>query len=381
MKIAELTAHVIAVPLKTTFWMSREPYKADSEIIVELKTDEGITGIGQIHGRPMAEIVDILNEFGEMIRGMDAMEHLAVWHKLFDVTTSRARAQMDQDLGQPHFGGGKRPQILAAIAGIDIAMWDIKGKALGMPVWKLLGTENKPVFGYGSGGYYEEGQSPLKVVDEMAGYVELGYTGVKMKCGGLDIKGDVERISKVREAIGPDVKLMIDANAAYTLEEATDAIRAFADCDIFWFEEPLHWYDWMRGLGRLAQRTHVDLASGESELHRWAIRDLVDQGGIRYMQFDCTRGGGVTEFLRVAAYAEMHGIMVVPHHDPQIHGHLVMAAPNGFGLETFPNKARDPLWDELYTRRPEIRDGMVHFTDDPGFGFEIDWKTVERYRA
>src|SRR3546814_20520917 len=86
----------------------------------------------------MAEIVDILNEFGEMIRGMDAMEHLAVWHKLFDVTTSRARAQMDQDLGQPHFGGGKRPQILAAIAGIDIAMWDIKGKALGMPVWKLL---------------------------------------------------------------------------------------------------------------------------------------------------------------------------------------------------------------------------------------------------
>src|SRR3546814_18465130 len=129
---------------------------------------------------------------------------------------------MDQDLGQPHFGGGKRPQILAAIAGIDIAMWDIKGKALGMPVWKLLGTENKPVFGYGSGGYYEEGQSPLKVVDEMAGYVDLGYTGVKMKCGGLDIKGDVERISTVREAIGPDVRLMIDANAAYTLEAGSE---------------------------------------------------------------------------------------------------------------------------------------------------------------
>src|SRR3546814_6446755 len=88
------------------------------------------------------------------------------------------------------------------------------------------------------------------------------------------------------------------------------------------------------------------------------------------MQCDCTRGGGVTEFLRVAAYAEMHGIMAVPHHDPQIHGHLVLAAPNGFGLETFPNKARDPLWDELYTRRPEIRDGLVPFTDAPGFGFE-----------
>jgi L-alanine-DL-glutamate epimerase-like enolase superfamily enzyme len=173
---------------------------------------------------------------------------------------------------------------------------------------------------------------------------------------------------------------MIDANAAYTLEHATEAIRAFAECDIFWFEEPLHWYDSVRGIGRLAARTHVALASGERELHRWGIRDLVDLSGIRYMQFDCTRGGGVTEFLRVAAYAETHGIMVAPHHDPQIHGHLVLAALNGFAVETFPNAARDPLWTELYTRRPEIRAGMLHLGDDPGFGFEFDWKTVDRYR-
>src|SRR3546814_6673427 len=97
------------------------------------------------------------------------MEHLAVWHKLFDVTISRARAQMDQDLGQPHFGGGKRAQILVVIAGIDIAMWDTKGKALGMPVWMLLGTENKPVFGDGSGGNFEEGQPPLQVVSVVQG--------------------------------------------------------------------------------------------------------------------------------------------------------------------------------------------------------------------
>src|SRR3546814_20255395 len=100
----------------------------------------------------------------------------------------------------------------------------------------------------------------------MAGYVDLGYTGVKMKCGGLDIKGDVERISKVREAIGPDVRLMIDANAAYTLEEATDAIRAFADYDTFWFEEPLPWYDWNRRPGGLAPRPPFDLATGGTAL-------------------------------------------------------------------------------------------------------------------
>ncbi len=380
MIITGLTTHAIAVPLGTVFWMSREPYRTDSEIIVEVTTDEGITGYGQIHGRPMAEIVTILDNFTELITGMDALEHLAVWHKLFDVTTSRTREKMDPDLGQPHFGAGRRPQIMAAIAGIDIALWDIKGKALGLPIWKLLGAKNRPVSAYGSGGYYEQGESPLKVVDEMAGYVEAGYRAVKMKCGGLDVAGDLERISKVRESIG-DAWLMIDANAAYTLEQATDAIQTFAAHDIFWFEEPLHWYDSARGLGRLAARTHVALASGESELHRWGIRDLVDLGGIRYMQFDCTRAGGVTEFLRVTAYAEMHGIMVAPHHDPQIHGHLVLAAPNGFAVETFPNPERDPLWTELYTKRPEIRSGMLHLSEDPGFGFDIDWRTVDRYRV
>lgn len=380
MKITGLIAHVVSVPLKRVFWMSREPYRTDSEIIVELKTDEGITGYGQIHGRPIAEIVEFLNGFAGLIAGMDPLAQIAVWHKLFDVTTSRARAAMDRDPGQPHFGGGKRPQIMAAIAGIDIALWDIKGKALGVPVWKLLGAENRPVFAYGSGGYYEQDESPLKVVDEMSRYVELGYRAVKMKCGGLDVAGDIERISKVRGTIG-DAKLMIDANAAYTLEEATNAIHAFAEYDIFWFEEPLHWYDSVRGLARLASRTHVPIASGEGELHRWGIRDLIDLGGIRYMQFDCTRGGGVTEFLRVAAYAEMHGIMAAPHHDPQIHGHLVLAVPNGFGVETFPNEERDPLWTELYRKRPEIRDGMLHLTNDPGFGLDIDWKTVDRYRV
>jgi len=380
MKITGLKTHVISVPLQRVFWMSQEPYATDSEIIVEVETDQGITGYGQIHGRPMAEIDELLHDFLDIIRGMDPLAHLAIWHALFDVTISRARARIDRDAGQPHFGGGGRPQILCAIAGIDLALWDIKGKALGLPLWKLLGAEKKPVFSYASGGYYEEGESPLKVVDEMAGYMGLGYSACKMKCGGLDVAGDVERISKVREAIGPGAKLMIDANAAYDLEQATVAIDAFEPHGIFWFEEPIHWYDNIRGLGRLAQRTRVPLASGEGELERWSVRDLIDMGGVRYIQFDCTRAGGITEFLRVASYAEMHGLLVVPHHDPQIHGHLVMAQPNGFGLETFPNPERDPLWEELYTLKPEIRDGMVHMTDAPGLGFEIDWKTIERYR-
>ncbi len=380
MKITRIRSHAISVALNRVYWMSLQPYRTASEIIVEVETDEGVVGLGQIHGRPMKDILDILAGLEGFIAGMDALAHEAVWQRIFALTTTRAGAELDQDIGQPHFGAGKRPQILAALAGIDIALWDIKGKALGLPVWRLLGGTRKEVFAYASGGYYEEDNSPLAVVDEMANYVSQGFKAVKMKCGGLDVAGDVERIEAVREAID-GAALMLDANSAYSLPDAEAAIKAFEPYDIFWFEEPLHWYDAVRGLGKLATRTRVPLASGESEIHFWACRDLIDHGNIAYMQFDATRAGGVTEWLRVAAYAEAHGVRMVPHHDPQIHGHLVAAAPNGFGVETFPRPERDPLWPILFTHRAEIEDGLLRLTDESGFGFGIDWKVVDRYRV
>ncbi|SHI27465.1 L-alanine-DL-glutamate epimerase [Pollutimonas bauzanensis] len=381
MKIQKIVAHPISYELDTEFWMSREPYRTASSIIVQVFTDDGIVGLGQIHGRPMKEIIEIIGLIEGMIAGMDAMANEAVWQKVFALTTSRAGTELDKDKGQPHFGAGKRPQILAALAGIDIALWDIKGKALNIPVWRLLGGESNQTYAYASGGYYEKGQSPLKVIDEMASYVEMGYTAVKMKCGGTDLKGDIERISGVRKAIGPGTKLMIDANLGYSLDEATRAIEAFEEFDIFWFEEPLYWYDSIRALGKLANRTRVAIAGGESQMTAWEARDLVDLGGIRYMQFDATRFGGLTELIRVAHYCAAHDIQFVPHHDPQIHGHVVCAFSNGFGVETFPNKKRDPLWDTLFSVRPEIKDSTLHLNDRPGLGFEVDWKEAKKHAA
>jgi len=304
-----------------------------------------------------------------------------VWEKVFSLTTTRLGTELDQDKGQPHFGAGKRAQILAALAGIDIALWDIKGKALGIPMWRMLGAKTNEVYAYASGGYYEEGESPLKVIDEMVSYVEMGYTAVKMKCGGTDLKGDIARIGGVRKAIGPNVKLMIDANLGYTLDDATRAIQAFEQFDIFWFEEPLYWYDGIRGLGKLANRTRVPIAAGESQMTAWEARDLVDMGNIRYMQFDATRFGGLTELIRVANYCKVHDVQIVPHHDPQIHGHVVAAVSSGFGVETFPNKARDPLWDTLFSLKPEIKNSTVYLNEKPGLGFEVDWQMATKFAA
>ena len=235
---------------------------------------------------------------------------------------------------------------------------------------------------YASGGYYgPEGEAAVEeLVDELAGYVAQGYRAVKMKVGGLPVEEDVVRLRAVREAL-PDVTLMLDANSAYDVPTAVAAARAFEAFEPHWLEEPVGWFDPVFGLARLGAHTRIPLASGERELHRFACRDLIDHTPIRYMQFDCTRAGGVTEWLKVAAYASAHGVLMAPHHDPQIHGHLVAAVDNGYVLEVFPNRVRDPVWDGLFAVKPEIRDGEVILGDRPGMGFALDMDFVDRYRT
>ena len=382
MKISSVHVSQVSVPLSRPFWMSLEPYTTASELIVQIETDDGRIGIGQIHGRPMDHIAAIVTaSFAPLLIGEDPMDHERHWSAMFAHTHTRAGAGLGQSEGQPHFGAGARPQIMAAIAGIDIALWDLKGKICGQPVSKLLGASRSTVPCYASGGYYgPEGEADVEgLVDEMRGYVDLGFRAVKMKVGGLSIDEDVIRVAGVRNAIGPDVGLMLDANVAYDVPTAITAAHAFEPYDITWFEEPVHWYDGVFGLAQVAAATKIPIASGESELHRWGCRDLILHGGIRVMQFDATRAGGVTEWLRVAASAASHGIVMAPHHDPQVHGHLIAAAPNGHVQEVFPNPVRDPLWAELFTGLPEIVDGILRVPDRPGFGFDLNREAFERF--
>lgn len=382
MKISSIRVDQVSVPLSRPFWMSLEPYTTASELIVRITTDDGLTGIGQVHGRPMDQIAAIVAEtFAPLLTGQEPMDHERHWSAMFAHTHTRAGAGLGQAEGQPHFGAGARPQIMAAIAGVDIALWDLKGKVYGQPVSKLLGASRATVPCYASGGYYgPDGEADVEgLVAEMLSYVGLGFRAVKMKVGGLPVSEDVVRVASVREAVGPDVDLMLDANVAYDVPTAIAAARAYEPYDITWFEEPVHWYDGVFGLAQVAAATSIPIASGESELHRWGCRDLILHGGIRVMQFDATRAGGVTEWLRVAAYAAGHGIVMAPHHDPQVHGQLIAAVPNGHVQEVFPNPVRDPLWAELYTGLPGIVDGVLHVPDRSGFGFDLNEDVLARF--
>jgi len=380
MKIKRIKAHALVVPLDAIYWVANEIIDRCGQIIVEVETDEGIVGYGTLHGRHIPAVLKLIEELDLFLKGMDAMAHEAIWKKVFDITTTSPGDY--QKFNQPQlFSSVNRQALLIALGGIDIALWDIKGKATNLPVWRLLGGTRNEIHAYVTGGYYWMNHDHFYIAEEMGSYIQQGFTGVKMKVGGVDLAIDVERVKAVREAIGPTAQLMVDANCAYTWDQAVSAIRAFEPFDIFWFEEPMHWYDSVRSLGKLANCTHVALASGESEMHAWACRDLIDLGGVRYMEFDASRSGGVTEWLRVAAYANLNGVQMATHHDAHVQGHLAAAAINGYCVEVFPNAKRDPLWDTLFTFRAQLKDGKLVLGNEPGFGFGIDWKTVERYRV
>jgi D-galactarolactone cycloisomerase len=381
-RIASVATYPVSVPRPAPVWTAHEELRAWSVILTEIKTDDGLTGYGEIHGAPAARICDWVARFGAIIQGMDALGHEAVWDRLFALTSPRPGAIDGKDGLPPPAPRGERNAVMAAIAGIDIALWDLKGKAAGMPVWRLLGGANRPLFTYATGGYYRPGAPNSVYADEMARLIELGYRAVKLKTGLGGIAADVERVGLVRAAIGEAPELMLDMNAPYDLVDCIEFAHRVEPYRIFWLEEPLHWYLQPADFARLAATTPIPLAHGERELTRFTVRDFIVEGGIRYVQFDATRAAGFTEALRIAALAEQHGVIVAPHSAPEIHGHLVLALPRGaFGVESHGGVDSDPLAHGLFREYPKLRDGHLHIGDQPGFGLEPDWQFVERYRA
>ena len=381
-RIVEVKTHVLSIPLKHVLWTAHERLASSNLILTEVRTDDGLVGYGEIHGSPMKLICEWVAHFAELIRGMDALSNVAIWEKLFALTSPRPAGIRSEDGLPPPLPRGERPQIMAAIAGIDIALWDIKGKAAGMPVYKLLGGEKRPVFTYATGGYYQAGAPLSALADEFSGFVSRGYRAVKMKTGAYSVSAEAERVATVRTAIGRDTALMLDMNAAYDLDDCIDFAHAVEASDIVWLEEPLHWYLQPEDFKRLAAATAIPLAHGERELTRFTVRDLVASGAIRYVQFDSTRHAGFTESLRIAHLAEQYGVRIAPHHAPELHAHLVAAFPrSGYCVESHGAPERDPVWFGLFTERAQIRDSYVHLNDRPGFGIEIDWQFVAAHGA
>ena len=380
MRITSVVPHPASITYAVPRTTAHEPMRHAAAVLVEVRTDEGLVGVGQIHGAPLKDICEWVVKLGEVVRGMNPLENVIIWEKLFLLTTPRPHGFRAEDGLPPPLPRLARPQITAALAGIDLALWDLKGKAANLPVFRLLGGTNAPVLAYATGGYYREDSRDDGYAEEMAGFVANGYTAVKLKAGGGTLAEDAERVQRTREAIGTDTTLLLDCTAAYDVETAIDFARRVMPSNPFWFEEPLHWYLQPADFRRLASAIDLPLAHCEREMHRFSTRDYILDGGVKYVQFDSTRHGGFTESLRVAHLAEQLGARISPHQVPELHAHLCAAFPNcAFGCES--NGVPDPLWLGLYKERADLRNGRVHLTEKPGFGIEIDWKFVQKHRV
>jgi D-galactarolactone cycloisomerase len=380
LKITEVKAYPLSIPRAQPSWTAHEISTEATLILVEVRTDAGIRGYGEIQGGPLPLICRLVEQFGEIVRGMDALAHLDVWEKLFALTSPRPGGIGGRDGLPPPLPRGQRPQIMAAIGGIDTALWDIKGKAANLPIYRLLGSTCQAVFTYATGGYYVEDAPLTACAEELGRFVAAGYRAVKLKTCGMSLHDELVRIRATREAIG-EALLMLDMNAPYDVQDCITFAHAVAPYTIFWLEEPLHWYLQPADYVRLAAAVPIPLAHGEREWHRFTMRDFITSGAIRFVQFDATRHAGFTEALRIATLAEQHGVIIAPHTAPHIHAHLVSAfGTSAFAAESHGDPERQPIHHGLYTGGPVMHDGMLHLNDLPGFGVEVDWNFVKQHQ-
>jgi D-arabinonate dehydratase len=362
---------VTDVKMETYRWERTKPIRNGRYVyplagldVIKVETDKGVTGIGVFQGVYEAE------EIGRSILGH--LKQYAIGQNPFDTE------RIWDDMWQPKLIG-RRGLTTRVISGIDIAMWDIKGKVANRPVHKLLGGFADKVPVYIAGGYYEEGKGLDDLATEMEESVAMGANAIKMKIGGAPINEDVERVRVVREAVGPDVKLLVDANCAYRFYEAIEIARKMEKYDIFWFEEPVNPDDY-KGHKLISEATSIPIATGENEYTRYGFRDLIEARCVAILQPDALIMGGVTEFMKVAALAQAHDLPVSPHGKQDVHIHLVAAVPNGLTLE-FYRGSTDPMWDKMFLHALQVEDGFVSPPDRPGMGLELNDEALAPYRV
>jgi D-galactarolactone cycloisomerase len=278
---------------------------------------------------------------------------------------------------------GVKGVMVEALSGIDIALWDLRGRAEGKPVWQLLTPASRPprlpasLPAYAAGGFW----APIKeTLAELTGYVERGFNGVKMKVG-LGIEEDAQRVAAVRKAIGNDVKLMLDANCGYTAEQSIDLGQRVEEQNVYWFEEPVIVED-LDGYQKVRESLNVKIAGGEGEYTRWGFRELIGRGCVDIAQPDTMRCGGLTESLKIAQIAAQHKTAYAPHVFCSVVGltaslHLAAVAPTFhiFEFDCTPN----PLRTHLATTAIEAKDSRVTVPDAPGLGIQLDEESLARY--
>ncbi len=373
MKINRVEAYALRAPQapERPHWTSHFIVPTANELLVRLYTDEGIDGFGLATSYTAMDPIVKAVKGGilELLVGEDPLAPERLYRKLFDLTTSRTASAK----------GWSREAVIRISAAVDIAAWDIVGKAAKLPLYRLFGGFRDEVPAYVTCGYYRDNKDDAELRDEVQRLVDQGHTGFKAKAGGIPLRDDIRRMALMREVIGGEADFMVDPNRAWDLPTAIEAARLLEPLAPRWLEEPVRWEDDRRMLKLLAQKTRIPLSAGESEMTSYACRALLEEQAIQILQFDCTMMGGFTEGRKLSALCELNHVQVAPHHDCFIHAHIVAASPAGCIVEAFTDPERDPLQAELYENPPAIRNGHLRLNQAPGLGLTLSPAALKKY--
>jgi D-galactarolactone cycloisomerase len=330
-------------------------------VIVKVSTEDGITGWGEAHhGRCPGAVAHLVNTtLRLLVVGQDANDITGVWKKVYD-----------KQLASHGMGAG----ACLALSGIDMALWDIRGKAVGQPLYRLMGGRSKPVPAYAGGvslGY----QDPKTLVAEARPHVEAGYKAVKLRIGDT-VARDIERIAAVRKAFGDDLVILTDANTGYGVADVRAAMPALDEYDVGWLEEPFPAHDYL-SYREAARYGRTPLAAGENHYTRFEFNRVIEDGAITILQPDLSKTGGITEALRIAAMASSWKLPIHPHSsmtglNMAASIHFLAAIENGGYFEADVSKNnlfRDKLVSTPYRLD---KDGCVAPLEAPGIGVELD---------
>ena len=384
MRISSIETFLLEAAIEPGFGWS-QGWKDRRDVgLVKLTSDDGVVGWGEGLSGPSARLVH--EGFAPLLLGADPIQRNGLWQRMFQTLYN----------GNDAVGIGG-----SAISAVDIALWDIAGKASGLPVSALLGGRvRERIAVYATGLYYSEegvaaasnrGPFPQRLLDEARMYVELGFAGMKTKVGGFPLAEDVRRVAAIREAIGPDVFLMVDANQAYNATTAMRIGRELVALDIFWFEEPVNARD-VEGYLQVKRALPMAIAGGENLRTRYEFKDYIGRRAVDIVQPDVMNVGGITEMHRVASMANAFGILCNPH----VWGSPVMIAASLHVAAAVPEcpparvprpYQQEPVMEFDRTPSP-IREGIAEpfeqtggFLDvptGPGLGVEIDEAAVRQ---
>ena len=374
MKITAVRTHLLDHKLDAAFESASARFDRRQHVLVEIETDEGLTGWGECLG-PATMNAALVQIIAPRLIGRDPMETEVIWIELYHWLRDQ----------------GQRGLTITALSGIDIALWDLKGKALGQPISRLLGGRfRESVRAYATGAFGTDGTDRVTALAaEAKTYREKGFHALKIKIG-FDVAEDLDAIAAVRDAIGPDMRLMIDANHGLDVVEAVKLGNAAAEFDIDWFEEPVL-PELLEAYLDVRAGQPIPVAGGETWHGRWGMKDPIERRCIDILQPDICGTGGFTEMRRICDMAALSGIRLVPH----VWGTAVQIAASLQFLAAMPPapprpEPLDPILEFDQTDMPfrqaivktplDHVNGVVTIPDGPGLGIEIDRDALEQFR-